>query len=151
MDNLDALSLLHLINSVSETPGFQKHLRETELSKIKRRKAEWGRPIEVLIPSTDPPTLIDFEGEPPSDDNVRAAIHLIQSTNPALPVPTCESFRIILRLMLDPERLNLVNETTLLPSCIRLLRDHVKDTEEPVRLKHSLQHNLFVFWSGTHE
>ncbi|KAF8598085.1 hypothetical protein BDV93DRAFT_610034, partial [Ceratobasidium sp. AG-I] len=132
MESLDTLSLLHLINSVSETPGFQKHLRETEISKIKQRKAEWGRPIEVLIPNTNPPTLIDFDGEPPSDDNVQAAIHLIQSTNPALPIPTCESFRIILRLMLDPGRLNLVNETTLLPSCIRLLRDHIKDTEEPM-------------------
>lgn len=138
MENLDTLSLLHLINSVAETPGFQKHLRETELLKTKQRKPEWGRPIEILMPNSNPPPLIDFDGEPPSDANVQAAIHLIQSTNPALPVPTCESFRIILRLMLDPGRLNLVNETTLLPSCVRLLREHVKDTEGPVCLNINL-------------
>ncbi|KAF8598083.1 hypothetical protein BDV93DRAFT_512799 [Ceratobasidium sp. AG-I] len=115
-----------------QTPEFQEHLRESQLSKIKQRKSEWGRPIEKLIPNTNAATLIDFDGEPPSDNNVRAAIHLIQSTNLALPAPTCESFRTILRLMLDPGRLNLLNETTLLPSCIRLLREHVRDTNEPV-------------------
>lgn len=134
MENLDPLSRAYLLNSMSKTPEFQDYLREARLSKIKQRKPEWGQPIEKLIPNTNPPTLIDFGAKPPSSDNIRAVIHLIQSTNPALSVPTCEGFRIILRLMLDPGRLHLLNETTLLSSCIRLLRERVKDTAEPVRL-----------------
>ncbi|KAF8598098.1 hypothetical protein BDV93DRAFT_610042, partial [Ceratobasidium sp. AG-I] len=130
MNDLDALNLLHLLTSVSKNPVFQDHLKKVKSSK--KRKPEWGKPIEELIPAENPPTLIDFDAGPPISDHVLAAIHLIQSNNPALPAPTCESFRIILRLLLDPGRLSMLNQTTLLSSCMLLLREHLKDTGEPM-------------------
>jgi hypothetical protein len=129
MNDFDAAHLLYDVHRISKTPGYQRYAKELKASK--RHKPEWGRPINEYICDVITP---DFDSPAPARNFVQTAIDSVQLNKRGLPRPTCETFRIILGLVRDAASLPMLNETKVLSSCTHLLREHLKDTKEPVSL-----------------
>lgn len=137
MNDYDFARLLYLRAELAGNPAMQAVLNELEVSKD--HKSEWGRTLseyihDIVTPDYGPLVL--------DKSHVQADIDLVQLREHSAPGPTCETFRSILKLVRDPIKLPMLNNTTLLPSCVCLLRKHVEDTQKPVKLSDQ----ILPFW-----
>ncbi|KAG8795628.1 hypothetical protein FRC12_011974 [Ceratobasidium sp. 428] len=125
----DALRSFWGLARLAQNPIVQQRSRELKAAKVAQRKPEWGRPIDQYIADLGNP---NYNTPAPTKSLVQTALDSVQPIKRELLRPTCETFRIILGLLRDPVNLPMLDGTTVLPSCIHLLREHLKDTEEPV-------------------
>ncbi|KAG8795862.1 hypothetical protein FRC12_008585 [Ceratobasidium sp. 428] len=125
----DALRSFWGLARLAQNPIVRHRSRELKAAKVAQRKPEWGRPIDQYIADVVNP---NYNTPAPTKSLVQTALDSVQPIKREILRPTCETFRIILGLLRDPINLPMLDGTTVLPSCIHLLREHLKDTEEPV-------------------
>ncbi|KAG8740220.1 hypothetical protein FRC10_004593 [Ceratobasidium sp. 414] len=127
MNDYDAAQLFYRMARIARDPDFQDITRK--IKDARGRKPEWGRPIREYIRDVISP---DYGSPVLARSLVQNAIDSVQLNKRGLPRPTCETFRAVLGLIRDPANLPMLSQTKVLSSCIHLLREHVKDTQEPV-------------------
>ncbi|KAG8740224.1 hypothetical protein FRC10_004597, partial [Ceratobasidium sp. 414] len=128
LNDLDAAQVFWEMARLAKEPAIQKLSKEIKAAK--ERKPEWGRPIDEYIHDVVSP---NYDSPVPPKGIIQNAIDSVQLPNKRnLSRPTCETFRVILGLFRDPANMPMLNETKVLSPCILLMREHVKDTQEPV-------------------
>ncbi|KAG9097242.1 hypothetical protein FRC06_007767, partial [Ceratobasidium sp. 370] len=128
LNDLGVAQIFWEMARLAKEPAIRQRTREIKAAK--ERKPEWGRPIDEYIHDVVSP---DYDSPVPPKNVIQSAIDSVQLPNKRnLSRPTCETFRVILGLFRDPANMPMLNDTKVLSSCMLLMREHVKDTQEPV-------------------
>ncbi|KAG9079500.1 hypothetical protein FS749_008476 [Ceratobasidium sp. UAMH 11750] len=128
LNDLDAARVFWEMARLAKEPAIQRLSKQIKAAK--ERKPEWGRPIDEYIHDVVSP---DYDSPVPPKSLIQSAIDSVQlPSKRKLSRPTYETFRVILGLFRDPANMPMLNDTKVLSACILLMREHVKDTQEPV-------------------
>ncbi|KAG9125614.1 hypothetical protein FRC07_006881 [Ceratobasidium sp. 392] len=127
LNDLDTARMFWEMARLAKEPVIQQLSKDIKAAK--QHKPEWGRPIDKYIHDVVSP---DYDSPVPPKGLIQTAIDSVQLPDRRkLTRPSCDTFRVILGLFRDPANLPMLVNTKTLSSCILLLREHTKDTDEP--------------------